>query len=59
MKTEYLIVSSGLSALVFGVLMAKAGSTVRVVEAHEHPGSFGHSFTMAKKYTFNAQLHHV
>jgi all-trans-retinol 13,14-reductase len=59
MKTDYLIVGSGLSALVFGALMAKAGKTVRVLEAHEHPGGFGHSFTMAKKYTFNAQLHYV
>ena len=59
MKTDYLIVGSGLSALVFGALMAKAGKTVRVLEAHEHPGGFGHSFTMSKKYTFNAQLHYV
>ncbi len=57
--TDYLIVGSGLSALVFGALMAKAGKTVRVLEAHEHPGGFGHSFTMSKKYTFNAQLHYV
>jgi all-trans-retinol 13,14-reductase len=59
MKTDYLIVGSGLSALVFGALMAKAGKKVQVLEAHEHPGGFGHSFTMAKKYTFNAQLHYV
>jgi all-trans-retinol 13,14-reductase len=39
--------------------MSKAGKTVRVLEAHEHPGGFGHSFTMSKKYTFNAQLHYV
>ncbi len=59
MKTDYLIVGSGLSALVFGALMAKAGQRVQVLEAHEHPGGFGHSFTMANKYTFNAQLHYV
>jgi all-trans-retinol 13,14-reductase len=59
MKTDFLIVGSGLSALVFGALMANAGKTVRVLEAHEHPGGFGHTFTMAKKYTFNAQLHYV
>lgn len=59
MQTDYLIVGSGLSALVFGSLMAKAGKTVRVVEAHEYPGGFGHTFTMAKKYQFNAQLHYV
>jgi all-trans-retinol 13,14-reductase len=59
MKTDYLIVGSGLSALVFGALMANAGKKVQVLEAHEYPGGFGHSFTMSKKYTFNAQLHYV
>lgn len=59
MKTDFLIVGSGLSALVFGTLMANAGKTVRVLEAHEHPGGFGHTFTIANKYTFNAQLHYV
>lgn len=59
MKTDYLILGSGLSALVFGALMAKSGKKVQVLEAHEHPGGFGHTFTMAKKYTFNAQLHYV
>lgn len=59
MKPDYLIVGSGLSALVFGALMAKSGKTVQIIEAHEHPGGFGHTFTMAKKYTFNAQFHYV
>jgi all-trans-retinol 13,14-reductase len=59
MKIDYLIVGSGLSALVFGALMANSGKTVQVLEAHEHPGGFGHTFTMAKKYTFNAQFHYV
>ncbi|HAJ59923.1 MAG TPA: NAD(P)/FAD-dependent oxidoreductase [Cyanobacteria bacterium UBA8543] len=59
MKTDYLIVGSGLSALVFGALMANSGKSVQILEAHEYPGGFGHTFTMAKKYTFNAQLHYV
>jgi all-trans-retinol 13,14-reductase len=59
MQTDYLLVGSGLSTLVFGSLMAKAGKKVRVLEAHEYPGGFGHTFTMAKKYKFNAQLHYV
>ena len=58
-SADYLIVGSGLSALVFGALMAKAGKIVHVLEAHEYPGGFGHTFTMAKKYHFNAQLHYV
>src|SRR5690349_20325691 len=59
MTTDYLIVGSGLSALVFGALMSNSGKSVRILEAHEYPGGFGHTFTMAKKYTFNAQLHYV
>lgn len=59
MQLDYLIIGSGLSALTFGALMANAGKTVQVLEAHEHPGGFGHTFTMAKKYTFNAQFHYV
>jgi all-trans-retinol 13,14-reductase len=59
MQADYLIIGSGLSALVFGALMANAGKTVQILEAHEHPGGFGHTFTMAKKYTFNAQFHYV
>jgi len=59
MGADYLIVGSGLSALVFGALMADAGKRVTILEAHSHPGGFGHTFTMAKKYTFNAQLHYV
>lgn len=59
MNPNYLILGSGLSALVFGALMAHAGKTVTLLEAHEHPGGFGHTFEMAKKYRFNAQLHYV
>ncbi len=59
MDIDYLIVGSGLSALVFAALMAKAGKGVQILEAHEHPGGFGHSFTIGNKYTFNAQLHYV
>lgn len=59
MDIDYLIVGSGLSGLVFAALMAKAGKRVQILEAHEHPGGFGHSFTIGNKYTFNAQLHYV
>lgn len=59
MTTDYLIAGSGLSGLVFGSLMAKSGKNVLVLEAHDRPGGFGHTFTLAKKYTFNAQLHYV
>lgn len=59
MKPDYLIVGSGLSALVFGALMAKSGRSVRILEAHEYPGGFGHTFPMGRAYKFNAQFHYV
>jgi all-trans-retinol 13,14-reductase len=59
MQPDYLIIGSGLSALTFGALMANTGKTVQILEAYEHPGGFGHTFTMAKKYTFNAQFYYV
>jgi phytoene dehydrogenase-like protein len=59
MQPDYLIVGSGLASLVFGALMAQSGKTVQILEAHEHLGGFGHTFTFAEKYVFNAQLHYV
>ncbi|MGS0692468.1 phytoene desaturase family protein [Shewanella sp. 0m-4] len=59
MDADYLIVGSGLSALVFGALSAKSGSKVLMLEAHQYPGGFGHTFPMGKHYRFNAQLHYV
>jgi all-trans-retinol 13,14-reductase len=59
MKPDYLIIGSGLSALTFGALMANSGKTVQILEAHEYSGGFGHTFTMAKQYRFNAQFHYV
>ena len=58
MRPDYLIVGSGISALAFGALMARAGRSVWVLEAHEVPGGYGHTFE-AGGYRFNAQLHYV
>jgi all-trans-retinol 13,14-reductase len=59
MEPEFLIVGSGLAALSFGALMASAGRRVRILEAHEVAGGYGHTFTAGGKYRFNAQLHYV
>ncbi len=50
---------SGLAGLAFGALMARAGKKVHVLEAHEFPGGYGHTFAEKKHYRFNAQLHYV
>jgi len=57
-RPDYLIVGSGLAALAFGALMARRGRSVRVLEAHEHPGGYAHTFEAAG-FRFNAQLHYV
>jgi len=56
---DYLVLGSGLAALSFAALMAKAGKKVKVLEAHEFPGGYGHTFVEGEKYHFNAQLHYV
>ena len=55
---DYLVLGSGLSALSFSALMAKQGKSVKVLEAHEFFGGYGHTFS-AGAYQFNAQLHYV
>ncbi len=62
MRPDYLIVGSGISALSFGALMARSGKRVRILEAHEHPGGYGHTFAFGsdgKAVRFNAQLHYT
>lgn len=56
---DYLILGSGLASLSFAALMAKTGKQVKILEAHEFPGGYGHTFVEGGKYRFNAQLHYV
>ncbi|BCG64539.1 MAG: all-trans-retinol 13,14-reductase [Methyloprofundus sp.] len=56
---DYLILGSGLASLSFAALMAKSGKKVKIIEAHEFPGGYGHTFVEGNKYRFNAQLHYV
>jgi len=56
---DYLILGSGLAGLSFAALMAKAGKKVKIIEAHEFAGGYGHTFVEGEKYRFNAQLHYV
>lgn len=59
---DYVVVGSGLSALAFSALSARAGRRVLVLEAHDKAGGYGHTFTMGTgedAAAFNAQLHYV
>jgi len=55
---DYLVLGSGLSALTFSALSARRGKSVRILEAHEHIGGYGHTFTFGD-FSFNAQLHYA
>jgi all-trans-retinol 13,14-reductase len=56
---DFLVAGSGLSGLVFAALAAQSGARVRVIEAHDVPGGYGHTFQMGRSAKFNAQLHYV
>lgn len=58
MPPDYLVVGSGLAALSFAALMARAGRRVVLLEAHEVAGGYGHTFEVGG-HRFNAQLHYV
>ena len=58
-KTDYLILGSGLAAMSFAALMAKAGKKVTILEAHYCLGGYGHTFVAGDVYRFNAQFHYV
>jgi all-trans-retinol 13,14-reductase len=57
-QVDYLVLGSGLSSLSFASLMARSRHSVKILEAHEHFGGYGHTFTVGD-YHFNAQLHYV
>ena len=55
---ETLILGSGMAGLTVGALLASAGQRVRILEAHEHPGGYAHSFRMGP-WRLCAQVHYV
>lgn len=55
---DVVVIGSGLSALSVGSLLAQAGQRVCILEAHDKPGGFAHTFAMGE-YRFCAQVHYV
>lgn len=56
--TKYLVLGSGMAGLTVASLLARAGHSVRLLEAHEHLGGCAHNFPIGR-YTFCAAVHYV
>jgi all-trans-retinol 13,14-reductase len=55
---DHVIIGSGIAGLTVASLLANAGKKVCVLEAHDIPGGYCHSFKMGA-YHFCAQVHYI
>lgn len=55
---DYIIIGAGVSALTVSSLLAKAGFRVCLLEAHDIPGGYAHTFKM-NDFHFCAQVHYI
>ncbi len=55
---DYVVIGSGMGGLSVASLLARAGQRVAVLEAHDTPGGYAHSFRM-NAYRFCAQVHYI
>jgi len=53
-----LVIGAGMGGLTVAALLAKAGRRVLVLEAHDVPGGYAHTFTL-KNHRFCAQVHYI
>lgn len=53
-----IILGTGMAGLTVGALLARSGRRVLMLEAHEYPGGYAHSFPMGA-YRFCAQVHYI
>jgi len=57
-RYDDIVIGSGMAGLTVASLLARAGRKVLVLEAHEHPGGYAHSFPMGD-FRFCAQVHYI
>ena len=57
-KYDFIIIGTGISALTVGALLAHAGKKICMVEAHDVPGGYAHTFQMGD-FHFCAQIHYI
>ncbi len=55
---DVVVIGSGMAGLTVAALLAHAGRRVAVLEAHDLPGGYVHSFRMGD-YRFCAQIHYI
>lgn len=53
-----LVIGAGMAGLTVGALLAQQGRKVLLLEAHDQPGGYAHTFAMGK-YRFCAQVHYI
>ncbi|MGH7285178.1 MAG: phytoene desaturase family protein [Polyangiaceae bacterium] len=53
-----IVIGTGMGGLSVGALLAKSGRRVLLLEAHDVPGGYAHTFRM-RDYRFCAQVHYI
>lgn len=53
-----IVIGTGMAGLTVGALLANAGRRVLMLEAHDTPGGYAHTFTVGR-HRFCAQVHYI